>query len=70
MCHRKGVDSESDSERLSVSPRSVLSDNESNTSDERDQDYVAGPGSLKSIAIVGTGRWLVRSATHVFPGKC
>ncbi|KAL4962931.1 type I polyketide synthase [Aspergillus stella-maris] len=57
------ADSESDSERLSSSPWSVLSDNDSNTSDER--GYEAGPGSLEPIAIIGMGCRLSGSATDV-----
>ncbi|RDW67402.1 type I polyketide synthase [Aspergillus mulundensis] len=57
------ADSESDSERLSSSPWSVLSDNDSNTSDERGPR--AGPGSLEPIAIIGMGCRLSGSATDV-----
>ncbi|KAJ0414844.1 hypothetical protein BJY00DRAFT_318416 [Aspergillus carlsbadensis] len=52
-----------DSERLSSSPWSVLSDNDSNTSDEF--GHSAGPGSLEPIAIVGMGCRLSGSATDV-----
>ncbi|KAL4915858.1 hypothetical protein BDW62DRAFT_203310 [Aspergillus aurantiobrunneus] len=57
------ADSESDSERLSSSPWSVLSDNDSNTSDER--GHAAAPGSLEPIAIIGMGCRLSGSATDV-----
>ncbi|KAL4782889.1 hypothetical protein BJX76DRAFT_358522 [Aspergillus varians] len=63
---RPGIEranSESDSERLSSSPWSVLSDNGSNTSDER--GHAAGPGSLEPIAIIGMGCRLSGSATDV-----
>ncbi|KAL2814138.1 hypothetical protein BJX63DRAFT_393019 [Aspergillus granulosus] len=52
-----------DSERLSSSPWSVLSDNDSNTSDEL--GHRAGPGSLEPIAIIGMGCRLSGSATDV-----
>ncbi|KAL2825065.1 hypothetical protein BDW59DRAFT_162011 [Aspergillus cavernicola] len=52
-----------DSERLSSSPWSVLSDNGSNTSDEH--GHGSGPGSLEPIAIIGMGCRLSGSATDV-----
>ncbi|KAL2845909.1 hypothetical protein BJY01DRAFT_177125 [Aspergillus pseudoustus] len=62
--HLERAESESaDSDRLSSSPWSVLSDNDSNTSDEL--GHRAGPGSLEPIAIIGMGCRLSGSATDV-----
>ncbi|KAL2867348.1 type I polyketide synthase [Aspergillus lucknowensis] len=60
----EGAESETaDSERLSSSPWSVLSDNESNTSDERGHE--SRHGSLEPIAIIGMGCRLSGTATDV-----
>ncbi|KAL4762391.1 type I polyketide synthase [Aspergillus foveolatus] len=59
----ESADSESDSERLSSSPWSILSDNDSNTSDERSTR--PGAGSLEPIAVIGIGCRLSGSATDV-----